>query len=401
MGEALSETSIASLALNREELARLAGSVFCYSGAFLAPVQASLRIAFSQLSQLTDDWVTSCAAVDELLAASIRRMLTSLVDIGKRVEPFPRAIIPEGFKPVMIVISVDSSAVGLGFCAHLISQKGDVRVSHIFLGRPSVHRLTVPAGEYTALGKAVRALPVILESHKRLSNTPNMKLVFATDSLVSCMNLSPSKHHKDVRVRNTTITIYRILTELTNTHPSWSVSLTHVQGIKNPSDLLTKLAADPVKQVNSSLWRYGNDAWVSPGWPPKEAVFLEFKHGGLPMYTAPVAEQHRSTGSSPGVTFHPGNSAPINMDGGPDTTRSYTNWPHALMTSPEPSVCNLRDGLVPILSASLYNDLIHRFSSLKKVLVWLKNQYMSFYCWKCRALHKGSTCFCHVLPSQS
>ena len=387
IGQPLSIESASKLTLNRELLARFSGNAFCYSGAFLGPVQASLRIAFSQLSQLTVDWILPCEDFDELLAENIRRMLTSLVNISGKIKPFPRAIIPPGHSPVLIVISVDSSGVGLGFCGHLISEKDNVRASNVFLGRPSVHRLTLPAGEYAALGKAVRALPVILETHKRLSDTPNMRVIFATDSLVSCANLSPSKHHKEVRLRNTTIAIYRILTELTNTHPTWSSCLTHIQGVNNPSDVLTRLSVDPVKQVNSDLWRHGNEAWLDPNWPPQDAIFLEFKHGALPKYTAPKAEQHRLADQNLS------RSIPVHLTSSQNQTEVF----QTTLVSSGPQICNLaNDGLVPILTAALYKDLIHRFSSLNKVLAWLKTQYISFYCWRCNALHKDKGCFCHV-----
>ena len=79
------------------------------------------------MSQQTSDWQKNVKDLDEMLDNAIRRMFYSLVDMDQKVNPFPRNVIPEGYNPVMLVISVDSSIVGLGFCT---TPGSDLQINH-------------------------------------------------------------------------------------------------------------------------------------------------------------------------------------------------------------------------------------------------------------------------------
>ena len=343
VGLPLSRDTVKTLTITKETLARLCGSVFCYSGAFLAPVQAALRISYSRLCQLTQSWSTPCHVLDQELDAAIRIMLGNISDMKSRIKPFPRHISAPGHLPYRIIASSDGAKYGLGFTYHLVSKDPSGHfISNIVLARPSVHKLSIPAAELGALCKAVKSLDEVWSA---LQTWPlhNIELIFLTDSTCTANSLSLTKTFSDVRQRNSNITVHRIFAELVQTRQNLIIKVAHCAGVNMPGDYLTRLVPDPVESINSDLYRHGNKVWGDSEWPSAENTYLVYQHNQPPQFSNAIPEQHSQSNCI------------------------KCSQPAALQqAAADPSKGNC--DYIPFLSQEFYTYLFLRFSGLRKLL---------------------------------
>ena len=68
--------------------------------------------------------------------------------------------------------------------------------------------------------------------------------------------------------------------------PQALITVGHISGTDNPSDVLTKLYRDPIKIINSNLYRYGPSAFASKDDLDRDIVLTcqngELRYLGLP-----------------------------------------------------------------------------------------------------------------------
>ena len=303
IGECLNKKNVETTCLDKETLARFSGTLFDYTGIMLGPVQAAMRVAYSKVCSLTTKWDTPAHILDPVIDSNIRNMLRTLTDLPRDINPFPRCLTLPGHTPEKLIVCSDASSDGLGYCYYLISRGPNNSVtSNICLSRPFVHKLTVCMGELDAIVRAVKMLPEFFKMLPQLTKLPKLRIIILTDSLAMAGALNPSKPQKEVRPRNACISIHRVLTEIVQLHPNFIAQMVHTEGIKNPSDSLTRLTSDPISLVNSSEYRHGQKYWTNPAWPPKEAIFLEFQHNQPVKFLKPIAEQALPATSEPSTT---------------------------------------------------------------------------------------------------
>ena len=343
-GEQLSRESAKTLLITKEVLARLSGLAFCYSGAFLGPVQACLRISYSQLCQLTQSWTTPCHVLDPSLDNQIREMLGNIADLQQTIKPFPRHVSGAGYEPFRIIGCSDGAKLGLGFTFHLVSRdtKSGKFISNIILARPAVHKLSIPASELGALTKAVKSFDEVWGS---LQDWPShqIELIFLTDSTCTAASLSLTKTFSDVRTRNSNITIHRIFSEIVQSYKNIEIKVAHCEGARMPGDYLTRLVPDPVSLINSDLYRHGNDCWGHSAWPKPQNTYLKYSHNAPPVFQNAVPEQHTSHLCVRCVqpSFH---------------TTHNNNTQASLAEN------------IPVLSEQMYKYLFSKYSKLKTML---------------------------------
>ena len=280
-----------SMPISKTVLARFAGQCHEYCGVLICPIQSSLRIAFSEACVLLEDWHLPLHLVDEQVDQKIRSLMKNLVDVKNRIEPIPRCF---AYSSIIrrIYVSSDASQSCLGYTIHVLSvdSEGNPQ-SHLILARSSVHHMTIPHGEITALTKAVKGMNEILSMSKFIADTPDLQIIFCLDSLCGAHSLAPSKIHTDVRVRNCSHSIHRILSDIVHSKPNITISMVHITSANNSADVVSRGSSDPCIEANSNLYRNGPDLFLDPQFPSSESVFLSFVHGSGAIFSYPRAQQ--------------------------------------------------------------------------------------------------------------
>ena len=349
VGPKLSPDTVKNLMITKEVLARLSGTLFCYSGAFLAPVQAALRISYSRLCQVTQSWSAPCHIIDSDLDTEIRNMLTNICDLSERIKPFPRCVSAPGFVPFRIIGCSDGAKHGLGFCYHLLSKSDDDFMSNIILARPSVHKLSIPASELCGLTKCVKSLDEIW-SALNVWRDHDIELVYLTDSTCTAASLSLTRTFSDVRQRNSNITIHRIFSELVQNKPNVIIKVAHCSGRSMPADYLTRLAPDPVSLINDPLYRHGHPSWGNKVWPSKENIYLIYSNGKPPQFFSAIPEQHSSNNC-------------VRCCESSSQSLSLMQKEETIVQNPTQNV-----DYIPWLSEDFYDYIFTRFSKLTQVI---------------------------------
>ena len=273
-GGALTLEQCLILPISKTVLARFSGQGFDFCGVLICPIQTSLHIMFSNAYVVLDDWQMPLHFVNEEADAKARALITNLVDVKDKIDPIPHC-----FARISVIkrlyVSSDASQLCLGFTIHALSvnDHGDAQ-SHLILARSSIHHMTIPHGELTALSKGVKGLNEILTMSSFLASTPDLHVIFCIDSLCGAHLLAPSKLHTDVRVRNCSHSIHRILSDVVQLHPNIRVSMVHVISALSPADIVSRGSSNPC--IDSPLYRHGPDQLLDPGFPLEGSVFLSF-----------------------------------------------------------------------------------------------------------------------------
>ena len=373
------------LAISKTILARFSGQGFEFCGVLICPIQTSLRITFSKACILLDDWNMPLHLVDEDADTKARNLIKSLVKIKDRVAPIPRCFARNSVIR-RLYISSDASQLCLGFTIHVLSVDPDgVAQSHLILARSAIHHMSVPHAELTALLKGVKGLNEVITMSKFLADTPDLHLIFCIDTLCGAHSLAPNKVHTDVRVRNSSHSIHRILSDVVHSHPNIRVSMVHVASAANPADVVSRGSSDPSVEANSPLYRHGPDIFFDPSFPLEESVFLSFSHDEGAKFTYPKAQQEvllSDTNANCVMCFH-------SYDFCYDAPRGYVPIGNNVMKL----YYNLNaDIKVSVIDLQLYNDLLADCRSMAKAI----NVLILLFRWTKRLSSKTPKELCHL-----
>ena len=80
---------------------------------------------------------------------------------------------------------------------------------------------------------------------------------FKTDSTCCLAMLNPTIQLKNMLLSNAVAAFKDEIVKISIQFPNSLITVGHVVGTENPSDVLTKLYKDPIKAINSQLYRYG------------------------------------------------------------------------------------------------------------------------------------------------
>ena len=95
--------------------------------------------------------------------------------------------------------------------------------------------------------------------------------------------------HKQVLVCNMCTQVHNLCQDLSKDFPL-QISFSHVPGIKNISDYMSKLVPgqDPISLINSREWRHGNPELTNSDFPGEQNISLLFQSGKMTFYKQPV-----------------------------------------------------------------------------------------------------------------
>ena len=352
-GPPLTPEIIDILILDKDTLARLSGECFSYDGVLLGPINASLRIAYSQSCQFLEDWFSPLHLFNKKLNDEIKIMLKNICNLNKDIKPMPRCIINKNAKKWRIVVSSDASVVALAYTIHLVSDdmmSYNTGSSHLLLSRSHCHKITVPAAELQAMSKAIQGLLEIFTLLPELKEINELSIVLISDSMCSLSSLKPGKAIKELHSRNCIFSIYRNLTEIASFTKNVSIKIAHQKSENIPSDYLTRLSPNPVFLANSDLYRHGRKCWLDKKWPGAEITFLSVDKKCKPSFHEAIAEQHENLACVKCASFY--TIPPI-----PAVARCFSTQHFSEFN------CE-----IPLLSKDIYDQLLSNLSSLIKTL---------------------------------
>ena len=298
VGPPLSDVDISTLKITRTTLSRIGGQCFSYDGVLLAPVQSTLRILFSRAcASLKNDWTTEIKSVDKELDLEIRAVFENIKNLAEDIKPLPRSLIPAGCALRRICVSSDAAKFCLGILIYFLSQdtKTGEWHSRLTYAKPKIHTLSIPAGELSAMFYGIKSIPELLSLSQDLTEEIRERSItfyIISDSMCSLASLNPLKTHRDVRTRNSIISIHRICEELTVVHPNITINFLHQCSENVPADLVSRQSPDPVAVCNSAFYREGCELWKNNNWPLEESICLKFSNNKPVFFKQPLAEQN-------------------------------------------------------------------------------------------------------------
>ena len=345
-GKDLDEEIARTTPLTKTILCRLAGQSFSYTQAQLLPVTMCLRIAFSKVSTLTEEWHEDISDRDPEFTQLVRKMLESLTDVRNKMIPVQRAVCPEGYKPWRICVSSDGSSEAAAAIIHVLVTNGeDVRSTGV-VARGKVVKDTVPNAELSGATIGTNMLKEFISVIPELQDQ-DIEIIFLTDSLCLCSSLNPAKLYKSVKVRNACFLIHKTIADLVARYPRVSVKYCHIRGLDNPSDGASKLVANPVAIANSDLWNFGPKFFKDPNWPPEEIVFISADNGSQTIYKPPQAQQHVEDNVNCIICHNTTDSCGDVSDTTPTSSQLQNNEPAEEGTSPSADDGNKDNGETP------------------------------------------------------
>ena len=98
-------------------------------------------------------------------------------------------------------------------------------------------------------------------------------LPFKTDSTCCLAMMNPAIELKNMLLSNAIAAFKDELIKISIQFPKSLITVGHIVGTANPSDVLTKLYRDPIKAINSQLYRYGPPLYGSKRELYKDVVF--------------------------------------------------------------------------------------------------------------------------------
>ena len=181
------------------------------------------------------------------------------------------------------------------FTAYIISGPPDVPLtpengySQLLTAGNSVKAHSVPMIEAASGLLAVECLANILFNHGDdiLSKDVPFEVHIQSDSECYLWSLDPNKIHKAVLLKNLCRSVHLILRDLSLVYQWCTFHYSYVESENNISDLNSKVNINPIQTLNSDLWRFGHDWFLSKDFPGS-AIFLKII-SGIPQWTPPAA----------------------------------------------------------------------------------------------------------------
>ena len=119
IGPSLEDTVVNSVIVTKETVARLTGQCYQLNGSIDVLVIA-FKIFFSQVCKLVDSWKTPI--VEEEFLSKFRGFLKTIQPKYKSIAPWPRLLIPHGYKVKRIVFHSDGSLLAASYVMFLVSE---------------------------------------------------------------------------------------------------------------------------------------------------------------------------------------------------------------------------------------------------------------------------------------
>ena len=149
---------------------------------------------------------------------------------------------------------------------------------------------TVPSNEALAGKLGSEALFTLLQPLLYDHGGTALFLPFKSDSSCFLAMLNPQVDLKNVLLSNAVEAFRDDLRKISIAFPKAIITVGHIPGESNPADTMTKIFRDPIRVINSDLYRYGSERFASKQELGKDVVATcqdgVFTYLGLPAQAA-------------------------------------------------------------------------------------------------------------------
>ena len=282
----MADEEIKNLVISRLLWLRVCAQSYSRLGNLLAPVIMSCKVLASRSCELssTEEMEVDLTSRDPEFVEVSRNFLLNLKMIQDQVQPFPRALVPEGHKLVGFVMAQDGGRPGFGgLCHSLACDGGEKLYRNVILGRSRVAKRNIPSHEIMAGRLASTGLHTILEpllfDHKEAA----LEIINLSDSTCSLCLLNPGLKIKNVLIANSVDAWKDGLCKLSVLFPNSTISVGFIRGESNPSDYCSKFFPDSRQVLNSTLYRMGPEKYDRLD-NIKSDIVATFKNGEFTFY---------------------------------------------------------------------------------------------------------------------
>ena len=244
--------------ITRLTLSRLLPQAYDRANFLLGPIILGLKIYLSRVCELIsyNNHEEPIVQKDEELATKIHNFICNLKI--RNILPFQRAWVPESYTMEGLIISRDGSSAGFGVLAHCISSNEGGNVSSkICWGKSRIGKRSTFSHEASSVTLSVEVLKEILEAIEYDHVNEELKFHSVGDSVTVSYLYNPTIYIKDTLTSGNVQKTKDILMNLSIKYQKSIFTLGWIAGKENPSDLNSKLFADPIEKINSTLYRNG------------------------------------------------------------------------------------------------------------------------------------------------
>ena len=276
-GPDLSIEVIKTLTTNKTLISRLMGKAFCFASLFIQPLLAYLKIYFSIVCKITQDWKLNIDNIDPKFSEKFKVFLHQLIGLEGKIEPLPRSVIGQNCVPVRFCIIADASDVLIAAVLYVIVKSKNAFSSRILDARTKKSTFELPANELCSIKMGLNLLYSYLSSIKsKLSG--QISVICLNDSKSSSFYLNPAKLFTKIVIKNAANHCFRITKTMLQDFSFISeINFGYISSNKSAADLLTKLNQKytVLEIINSKFYRNGPLELLDPHFPKKSDTFLK------------------------------------------------------------------------------------------------------------------------------
>ena len=269
----------------------------------LCPLITSIKIITSRSCELASikELDLDLSTRDPEFVMTVKRFAIKLKKITE-IRPFRRCWIPHHHKLHGFATTMDGGAPGAGTVVHSLAvpkahnENPDVD-RNVCGAKSAISKRNVVAHEALSAPMSADALSIVIEPLVYDFADEPMHFYFYSDSTCILSLLNPAIIIKNVLLENCVHSFKEKLMDINSLFPKAVIKVGYIGSLENPADLCSKFFSDPIKAINSQLYREGPKKYGSIESLNEDIVAVmengNFQFQGIPsrFLTAQSADQ--------------------------------------------------------------------------------------------------------------
>ena len=270
--------------VSRRIISRICAQAYDRLGIFLTPLKIGLKTLTSRAAEIMTNTELDLpiASKDAEFARQVTNYWRNLPRV-KEIKPFPRAVIPEGYKLVGLIVVRDGGVPGYGALVYFVSENEEgKRIIRLMAGRCKIGKRSIPAHEMESAAVGAEMTKEVVYA---IMGRPEMRgikltIIMSGDSLCTACSFNPEIEIRNVLLRGCVNRTVQRCKEIVESVHGADIKLTWIPGNVNSADSVTKLHQEVVTMINSDLYRHGPPAaWEIDG--KNQVQFLNINQEGV------------------------------------------------------------------------------------------------------------------------